>query len=394
MFGRLRRNLGESYSPLYFLAALGAGGLAVSFFMFLMFWVAHPNHPVPVFEDVLGGFTQGGMAAKGAILVAVLGIALFAILHLRLLAWNISEYRRYRTTEAYRTLRAGNGETQLSAIPLTLAMTVNVCFIVGAVFVPGLWSAVEYLLPGALIAFLAIGVQAHRILFGFFARIFTAGGFDCAKNNNLTQMMPTFALAMIGVGLAAPAAFSHVPAVAGIGFLTSTYFITAAVILGAIKLILGFRGMMDQGTDKDTLPTLWVVVPILTVLTIAFMRQDHALGTFFGGHGSPGETLAFLARMLAAQVFFGGLGLVVMRRAGYFETYVIGAEKSPGSYALVCPGVALAVMGHFFINKGLVGAGLIDKFGVAYWLLTAVPLALQVLTIWVMLKLNSKHVSA
>ena len=32
----------QSYSPLYFLASLGAGGLAVTFFMYLMFWVPHP----------------------------------------------------------------------------------------------------------------------------------------------------------------------------------------------------------------------------------------------------------------------------------------------------------------------------------------------------------------
>ena len=37
---------------------------------------------------------------------------------------------------------------------------------------------------------------------------------------------------------------------------------------------------------------------------------------------------------------------------------------------LICPGVALAAMQQFFINKGLVGIGLIDKFRAIYWLLT------------------------
>lgn len=31
------------YRPLYFLASLGAGGMAVSFFMYLMFLVPHPH---------------------------------------------------------------------------------------------------------------------------------------------------------------------------------------------------------------------------------------------------------------------------------------------------------------------------------------------------------------
>ena len=46
----------DRYSPLYFLVSLGAGGLAVTFFMYLMFWVPHPTRPVPVFEDVAAAF--------------------------------------------------------------------------------------------------------------------------------------------------------------------------------------------------------------------------------------------------------------------------------------------------------------------------------------------------
>lgn len=43
----------DHYVPTYFLASLGAGGLSVTFFMYLMFWVPHPGRPVPVFEDIL-----------------------------------------------------------------------------------------------------------------------------------------------------------------------------------------------------------------------------------------------------------------------------------------------------------------------------------------------------
>ena len=38
----------DTWSPLYFLASLGAGGLAVTFFMFLMFWVPHPGLSVVI----------------------------------------------------------------------------------------------------------------------------------------------------------------------------------------------------------------------------------------------------------------------------------------------------------------------------------------------------------
>ena len=49
----------DSYSPLYFLASLGAGGLSVTFFMFLFFWVPHKGRPVPIFEDVVAAFNAG-----------------------------------------------------------------------------------------------------------------------------------------------------------------------------------------------------------------------------------------------------------------------------------------------------------------------------------------------
>lgn len=45
---------------------------------------------------------------------------------------------------------------------LALAMTVNVGFIVGLVFVPDLWAAVEYLFPLAMIAFALIGFIVLR----------------------------------------------------------------------------------------------------------------------------------------------------------------------------------------------------------------------------------------
>jgi hypothetical protein len=48
------------------------------------------------------------------------------------------------------------------------------------------------------------------------------------------------------------------------------------------------------------------------------------------------------------------------------------------------------VMGHFLINKGLVATGLIAKFGVAYWSVTAIPLAFQILAVWLFFKLLAK----
>ncbi|MCA8909261.1 MAG: hypothetical protein KDA64_15425 [Rhodospirillaceae bacterium] len=388
---RLRHNLGAAYSPLYFLAALGLGGLAVSFFMWLMFWVPHPGKPVPTFEDIAAVLQAGEPAPVAMVIGAMLGIAVFAVLHVRVLLWNLAEYAGFKRTPAYPALRDGNNETQLLAAPLTVAMAINVGFILGLVFVPGLWSVVEYLFPMAIVAFAAVGVWAVSIMADFWGRVLTRGGFDCTQNNSFAQLLPAFSLAMIGVGLAAPVAMSATPWIAAVGYGLSTLFIVAAVLIGTVKLVLGLRAMMEHGVNAESAPTLWIVVPILTVISIALMRQNHGLHVHFGGHAEAAETLRTLTTFLAAQLLFLGFGWIVLRRHGYFRRFVSGRELSPGAYALVCPGVALSVMLHFYLNKGLVGVGAVAPGDVAYWLISALAVAVQVITIRLVVTLNAKY---
>lgn len=385
----------DTYSPLYFLASLGAGGLTVTFFMYLMFWVPHTGRPVPIFEDVLGAFTTGGLAMQLAIAVAVAGIAVFAFLNVKLLLWNMKALASFRKTDGYKVLRNTNGETTLLAGPLAMAMTVNAMFIVGLVFVPKLWLVVEYLFPFALLAFLAIGVWSFALIGDFLGRVLTKGGvFDVTAHNSFAQLLPAFALAMVAVGLSAPAAMSSNVLTVGTSLVLSTFFGTAAILYTVIAAVTAFNSMLQHGTAREAGPTLMVIVPIMTVLGIMFLRQNHGLHVGFGIHDTAGGTMMFLARMLTVQILFLLLGLLVLRRQGYFKDFVFGDQTSAGSYALVCPGVALSVMLHFFTNKGLVATGLIEKFGGTYWSLSALALLAQVMMIALVLRLNRQHFAA
>lgn len=385
----------DTYSPLYFLASLGAGGLTVTFFMYLMFWVPHVGRPVPIFEDLIAVFAYGALPLQLAVVVAMAGIAVFAFLNMNSLIWNLSALSRFRKTPQYEALRSSNGETTLLAGPLAAAMTVNAIFIVGLVFVPGLWLVVEYLFPLALIAFLAIGVWALLLIGDFLGRVLTKGGvFDVTAHNSFAQLLPAFALAMVAVGLAAPAAMSGNMLVVGTSLVLSTFFGTAAILYTVVAAITAFSSMLHYGTAREAGPTLMVIVPIMTVLGIMSLRQSQGLHVGFELHQTAGETMIFLARLLTVQVLFLLLGMLVLRRQNYFADFVLGEKTSPGSFALVCPGVALSVMVHFFINKGLVAAGLIAKFGIAYWSLTAIALLAQVLMIALVLRLNRQHFSS
>jgi hypothetical protein len=386
------RRPADSYSPLYFLASLGAGGVAVSFFMYLMFWVPHPDQAVPVFEDILAAFTTGGPAMQAAIALAVAGIAVFGFLNVKSLIWNLGALSRFKHTEGYAKLRGSNAESTLLAMPLALAMTINVGFILGLVFVPGLWSVVEYLFPLAMVAFLLVGVLAFRLIADFLGRVLSEGGiFDVTANNSFAQLLPAFALSMVAVGFAAPAAMSGTPVTVGTSLVLSTFFGVAATVYAVIAAITAFNSMLHYGTAREAGPTLMVVVPIMTVLGIMLMRQNHGLHTTFDAAGNGGETMVMLARLLSVQVVFLGLGMLVLLRQRYFDDFVIGTKTSPGSYALVCPAVALSVMLHFFINKGLVDAAVVDKFSLAYWVLTAVALGFQAVAVALVVRLNRQH---
>lgn len=385
----MRRDLREEYSPLYFLAALGSGGLAVSFFIYLMFMVDHPDTPMVTFNHLWPLLLNGPYLSRGLIALALSGIAFFTLLHIRFLVWNIREYRQYRKTETFRRTLGTNAEVALMAIPLTLAMSINVAFVNGAVFVPNLWSVVEYLFPVAIIAFAAVGGLALWLYTRFFTHILVEG-FGPGDDNSLGQMVAIFAFAMISVGFAAPGAMSHHPEVNATGIFLSIFFGSIAVALGIMKFIVGFQSMMRHGVAKTAGPSLWIVIPILTLLGIATIRITYGLYHGFDRPVSAPGLFVFSAAIISVQILFGLVGYLVMRRTEYFVEFIAGDKKHPGSYSLICPGVAFFVFGMFFLAFGLVKNDLIDRFTLPYFIALLPLMYVQLKTVSTMFRLNRK----
>ena len=380
----LRSDLAEQYNPLYFLAALGAGGLMVSFFMYPMFLVKHPDTPMVTFDHLWPLLTGDNLLAAGLLALTLVAMLFFAGLHVRLLVWNIREYRLFRQTGAFHQLRNSNAEISLMAIPLTLAMSINVGFVLGAVFVPRLWSIVEWLFPFALVGYLLVGLYAMKILVSYFARVLANGGADFANNNSLAPMIAIFALAMVAVGLAAPAAMSESRLIQVVGIILSLFFFSAAALLAVIKLVLGFQSMMTHGVNVAASPSLWILIPILTLLGITWVRLSHGLHQGFDAHGSSSSLFVIITALLSMQILFGLIGWAVMRRLGYFRDYLHGNKGNAASFALVCPGVAFFVFGMFFISVGLVTTGQVAHLSPLYFALMLPFVLVQLKTVQVM----------
>lgn len=380
----------EKFNPMCFLSALGAGGLSVSFFMYLMFLVPHEGVPLATFDFIYPELMKGTWLSF-VIAFALVFIIAFAFFHFKLLILNTKQFNIYKNTPSYKSLLGTNAEITLMTIPLTYAMTINVCFVLGAVFVPKLWSVVEFMFPFAIIGFIVTGFYSLKILFNYFSRLLTAGEFDFTKNNNFSQMISIFALSMVSVGFAAPGAMSHNLVINAIGIFGAIFFGAFAILLIIIKMTLGFKNMFEQGISVEASPSLWIIIPILTLLGIMMIRVSFGLDHNFDSHMSKSSLFTLSSTIVSLQILFGILGYKVMKMNNYFETYVYGDEnKSSVAFALICPGVAFMVFGMFFINLGLTYNGVIAKYSVAYFLLMVPFIYVQYKTIQVFFILKRK----
>ena len=379
----------ENFSPTYFLSALGAGGLAVSFYIYILFMVSHPSTPLATFEFIMPALMAGNWLSfvVAFCLIVIIG---FSFLHFKLLILNTKAFNAYKNSDLYFKLKNSNSEVSLMAIPLTFAMTINVCFVLGAALVPGLWDIVEYLFPFALIGFGLTGYYALKIFAHYFARIITDGSFDFAGNNNLGQMISIFAFSMVGVGFAAPGAMSHYAHINAMGIFFAIFFITVAVLLIFIKLTIGLKSIFRSGINKEASPTLWIMIPILTLIGITLIRIQFGLTHHFQDQMDKIDLFILTSGIFSLQIIFGLLGFLVMKKIGYFEEFIHSSTKSATSFALICPGVAFMVFGMFFINYGLVFSGIIDKFSFFYFILMLPFIYVQLKTVQYFIKLNNK----
>lgn len=379
----------KNFNPLIFLKALWAGWLAVAFFMYMMFMTPHAG-PVPTFDTLITFFQTGNVNYMILISLATIWVIFFLIKHFATLIKELKNYAKFKKTEEFTKLKNSNSEVTLMTIPLTLAMSMNVAFIAMILFIPGLWNVIEYIFPIALLVFLAIGIFGLKIYGEYFARIMTKGNFETEENNNLSQMIAAFAFAMVWVGFAWPAAMSSTVTTSVIAMVLSTFFLTITMVLVLIKMLVGFKSMFKKGINVEWSPSLWMIIPILTLLGISLVRQRHGLDHTLHAEISTMSNLTLVTIITSVQLVFGYLGYRVMRMNNYFKDFIKGAKKSVGSYALICPGVALTVFGFFFVHKGFVLTGIVDKFSIVYFAMLLPVFYVQFLTVRTLFRLNRK----
>jgi hypothetical protein len=357
--------------------------------MYLMFMTKFDT-PIPTFDSLYPYLVGCDITLKILVIFSIIWIIFFLGLHLYSLYQNLSKFFKFKKTEEFQKLKNSNEEVTLMSIPLTLAMTMNALFIWAAIFIPKLWTVIEYIFPLAIVGFVAIWIYALKLYWEYFTRLMVKWNFDFDKNNSLSQMISVFAFSMVWVWLAWPTAMSHNLMTSATSMFFSLFFLTVAFLLLVIKLILWFKSMFRKWISIEASTSLWIMIPILTLFGISLVRHKFALAHWFDVELNKISMFILTSVIISIQLLFWYLWYFVMKSKSYFKDYINWDKKSVGSYALICPWVASFVFWMFFIHKGLVFSGIIEQFSLIYFILLLPLIYIQYKTIATLYKLDKK----
>lgn len=391
-------NTRPQFEVLHILAALGAGGMTASFFFIVNFMTHHPDTVFISFDNLMANYIGGTSIDQIMVQLYMVGATISAVVHFVLLKRWFKGFNLFRHTDAYQKLKNSNAEVQLMAIPLTLTMSMNVFFILGAMYIPGLFSEItvmgmsaqmiDFMMIGAGIYFTAMLALALKIFSIYWMRL-VDGNLDFVQNSNLAQLLAIFAFGMIGVSLGA-LSFSKIDGIALYGMSMAYIVITLTIMLGLIKLIIGFKSMFESGIPAPATVTLLLPMVITGMVVVGLIRADvgaiHALEI-----GRDANYHLLVTTIGIGFSFFVALfALSVMRRKKYFQLLEDGKLDS-SAFALICPGFAFEVQLVMWLNLGLVFTGFVTFGSTAYYLLWSPMVVIQLVTIYFFVKLLRRH---
>lgn len=332
----------NSFSPLSFLASLGAGGISVIPFAFLQYSFHSGkglidygliNHAsLPLAQQLLFYFLEAVMIV-------------FATLHFILTYQNTVGLLGWLKTDAYREFI--NDPLRNSAIMapfISYAMTANVLIAPVRFFVPFLADNLQSFMLPALIAvgllwFFLMNMEVRLLKTSF------VKSFDVSKIH-FGWLLHPFALGMATVTLTGIAAMSKNVPVAHTAAAMAAVSGTMAFFLLIVKLISIFKSHFaaDGLPEKQFLPSMLIVVPNITLLAVAGFRMGHYLHHQFDFQT---DLLVFLivGVSFAFQTWYMWFGLALLK--DYFKVNFFKNEFYISQWGLVCPFVAYAVLGSF-----------------------------------------------
>jgi len=267
----------------------------------------------------------------------------------------------------------------------------NAWFSMALLFIPNLWNVIEYMFPVAILWFAIIWYYALKIFWDYFTRIILSWDDDLeSKHNNLSQMLAVFAFSMIWVWFSWSAAMSHHELTSAVWMLFATFFITISIFLAIIKIVIWFKSMFKKWIAIEASPSMWLIIPIITIIWIALVRIIMWLDHNFWIEHQPMSLFILTTTLISLQILFWFIWYKIMKANSYFKNYLNWDQKSAWSYSLICPWVASFVFWMFFVHYWLIKTDLIQMFWIAHFILLWLLMYTQFITIKTLFKLNKK----
>jgi hypothetical protein len=343
-FGKSMAETKKSYkfSPLVFLASLGAGGIAVMPFAFLQYTLEHGPGLVARSDLAREAMTSLELAWFSGLEAVMI---VFATIHFVLTAVFLRKLWQWLKTDEYQaTLNSPLANASLLAPFISLIMTMNVFIGPIRYFIPLMAQNLQLFMAPALavwgvlwFALLCFEIKLLKISF--------QQGFDVNKIS-FGWLLHPFALGMltvVGMGLAAMAQNQDIANVSAFLSLVSG---SMGLFLLSVKLIMIFKSHFSQDglPERQFLPSFLVVIPNLTLYSISAFRFGHFLehihGFEMGAYYLVVITLAF-----AFETWYLAFGLVLL--GDYFRKHFLEKEFYVTQWGFICPLVAYAVLGSF-----------------------------------------------
>jgi hypothetical protein len=331
------------FNPLIFLAALGAGGIAVMPFAFFQYThhtgkglisLATMGHNVlPLWKNVI-------FIGMETIMVG------FTLLHLFLTVKFLLGLVPWLKTKSYKDFIVDPLRNAGVLAPfISGAMTFNVFIASVRFFIPAFAQNLQMFMLPALVAWAVLWLALMRMEIKLLGISF-AKSFDVNKIN-FGWLLHPFALGMVTVTGTGIAAMSKDPAVAHMAAFMSITSGSMGMFLLTVKTVAIFKSHFSaEGLPaKQFLPSLLIVIPNVTIYAISGFRLVHYMERQFDAHIHwLGQVIIVLS--FAFEVWYMAFGMSLLKP--YFKKHFFKKEFHVSQWGLICPFVAFAVLGSFF----------------------------------------------
>ncbi len=336
----------ENFNPLLFLSALGAGGIAVSGFIFIQY----------------GGFFQGyGLATFAQIpqtpVVIFLEVVMvfLSIIHILLSVKFFMNYFKWRKTPAFKDVSSNPLiNSSLMAPILSLAMSFNVVIAVFRYFIPALSDNFQAIMAPAFAGYVLLWLWAVITAILLLKTAFNKS-FDVDKIHFGWLLQP-FALAMVtvtGTGFAAlaknTATITYNNDIAATAAFLAVISGSMALFLFLVKIFSIFKKHLhrDSVLENTFVPTYLIVIPIITLFGISTFRLGYYLSNLYQEPIFFTIAKLILFGLFAFQVWYFAFGLAMLK--DYWNGYLKN-NFHISQWGLICPFVAFVALGLFFFQ--------------------------------------------